>query len=178
MSQEKTGFLALATDERWSCLKYDSRPLEEEDVEKILEAARVAPTAANAQPQRIVLINSPEGMERLAQCTHYTYGAPAAAIVCYDRSHVWVRNYDGKDSGDVDASIVTTQMMLECADLGIGTCWVGHFNPVALRRAFNIPSAYEPVAILDMGYPAEGAAPHPVHWRRADIEATVWRESF
>ena len=178
MAEEKTGFLGLAENERWSCRKFEQRPLEEADLERILRAGQVAPTAANAQPQRIVAINTPEGMERLAHCTRYTYGAPAALLVCYDRERVWVRNYDGKDSGDVDASIVTTQMMLEAADLGIGTCWVGHFDPAAVRDLFNIPASFVPVAILDMGYPAEGTGPPPVHWKREALEATVWHETF
>ena len=178
MAEEKTGFLALAENERWSCRKYEQRPLEDKDLEKILRAGQVAPTAANAQPQRIVVINTPEGMERLARCTRYTYGAPAAMLVCYDKECVWVRNYDGKDSGDVDASIVTTQMMLEAADLGVGTCWVGHFDPAAVRELFKIPASFEPVAILDMGYPAEDTGPHPVQWRREPLEDIVWHETF
>ena len=178
MSEEKTGFLALAENERWSCRKYEQRPLEEADLQRILRAGQVAPTAANAQPQRIVAINTPEGMRKLEYCTHYVYGAPAAVIVCYDRDRAWVRNIDGKCGGDVDAAIVTTHMMLEAADLGVGTCWVGHFDPEEVRDEFSLPGSFEPVAILDMGYPAEGTGPHPVHWKREPLEATVWRETF
>lgn len=171
-------FEKLAAEKRYSCRNFEQRPIEKMDMDKILEAGRIAPTAANAQPQRIIAINTPEGMQKLAQCTHYTYGAPAALIVCYDENEVWVRNYDGKNSGDVDASIVTTQMMLQAAELDIGTCWIGHFDPWQIKELFNIPEQIVPVAILDMGYPGEKGQPHPVHWRRKNLSETVVYESF
>ena len=171
-------FSTLAVEKRFSCRSFEQRPIESADMERILEAGRIAPTAANAQPQRIIAINTPEGMQKLAQVTHYTYGAPAALVVCYDSSEVWVRNYDGKNSGDVDASIVTTQMMLQAAELGIGTCWVGHFDPWRIKEVFNIPEHIVPVAILDMGYPDAKGQPHPVHWKRKTLNETVVYETF
>ena len=171
-------FEKLASEKRYSCRSFEQRPIEKEDMEKILEAGRTAPTAGNFQPQRVIAINTPEGMTKLAQCTHYTYGAPAALIVCYNSDEVWVRNYDGKNSGDVDASIVTTQMMLQAAELGIGTCWVGHFDPWKIRELFKIPENVVPVAILDMGYPSEKGVPHPVHWKRKELNETVIYESY
>ena len=171
-------FLTLAKDKRYSCRSFQNRPLEKDDLERILEAGRIAPTAGNFQPQRVIVINSSEGMKKLAQCTYYTYGASAALIVCYDKSEVWVRNYDGKNSGDVDASIVMTQMMLEAADLDIGTCWVGHFDPWRIKKLFNIPDSVVPVGILDMGYPDENGKPHPVHWKRKPASETIVYESF
>ena len=171
-------FEELAKEKRYSCRNYLEKPLTEEDLGKILEAGRVAPTAANLQPQRIIAINTPEGMEKLAQATPYTFGAPAAAVVCYDRSHVWIRRFDGWVCGEVDSSIVTTHMMLQAADLGVGTCWVGFFDPDILRAQFRIPNEYEPVAILIMGYPGEKGQPHPVHWKREPLENTVVFETF
>ncbi len=76
-------FEKLAAEKRYSCRIFEQRPIEKTDMDKFLEAGRIAPTAANAQPQRIIVINTPEGMQKLAQCTHYTYGAPAALVVCY-----------------------------------------------------------------------------------------------
>ena len=171
-------FEKLAAEKRYSCRSFEQRSVEKQDMDKILEAGRIAPTAGNFQPQRVIVINTPEGMQKLAQCTHYTYGAPAALIVCYDENEVWVRNYDGKNSGDVDASIVTTQMMLQAAELGIGTCWIGHFDPRKIKELFNIPENIVPVAILDMGYPGENGRPHPVHWKRKDLTETVVYESY
>ena len=171
-------FQVLASEKRFSCRSFEQRPIEKGDLDKILEAGRIAPTAGNFQPQRIIVINTPEGMKKLAQCTHYTYGAPAALVACYDSNTVWVRNYDGKNSGDVDVSIVTTQMMLQAAELGIGTCWIGHFDPVRIRELFQIPESIVPVAILDIGYPGEKGKPHPVHWKRKELDETVVYETF
>ena len=171
-------FNKLAAEKRFSCRSFQNRPIKKNDLDMILEAGRIAPTAGNFQPQRVIAINSPEGMRKLSQCTHYTYGAPAALIVCYDENEVWVRNYDGKNSGDVDASIVTTQMMLQAAELGIGTCWIGHFDPWKIKELFNIPENVVPVAILDIGYPDEKGVPHPVHRKRKDLNETVVYELF
>ena len=171
-------FEKLAADKRFSCRSFEQRPIEKPDMDRILEAGRIAPTAGNFQPQRVIVINTPEGMQKLSQCTRYTYGAPAALIVCYDANEVWVRNYDGKDSGDVDASIVTTQMMLQAAELNIGTCWIGYFDPWKIKELFNIPENIVPVAILDMGYPDEKGQPHPVHWKRKRLNETVIYESY
>ncbi len=171
-------FEKLAAEKRYSCRSFEQRPVEKSDMDKILEAGRIAPTAGNFQPQRIIVVNTPEGMRKLAQCTHYTYGAPAALIVCYDENEVWVRNYDGKNAGDVDASIVATQMMLQAAELDIGTCWIGHFDPWKIKELFNIPEHVVPVAILDMGYPGEKGQPHPVHWKRKALSETVVYESY
>ncbi|MBQ5951580.1 MAG: nitroreductase family protein [Lachnospiraceae bacterium] len=166
-------FLTMAKDCRYSCRRYADRPLEKETLERILEAGRVAPTATNAQPQRIVAVTTPEGMESLAGCTRYTFGAPAALIVCYDRTEVWVRSYDGKEGGDVDAAIVTTHMMLQAAELGVGTCWVGSFDPKLVREEFSLPAQIVPVAILILGWPADEAVPSPKHDKRKPLEETV-----
>ena len=80
--------------------------------------------------------------------------------------------------GDVDASIVTTQMMLEAAELGLGTTWVGYFDPAALRETYELPDYLVPVAILPVGYPAGDAAPSPFHEKRLAREETVFFDSF
>lgn len=92
-------FLKLAK-KRYACRKYLSRQVEPEKLELILEAGRVAPTGANRQPQRLVVVQSKEGMERLARCTR-DFGAPTAVIVCADTSEAWTRKYDGKNISDI-----------------------------------------------------------------------------
>lgn len=94
--------------------------VEQEKLDLILEAGRVAPTGANRQPQRLVVVRSQEGMERLARCTR-DFGAPVAIIVCADTTQAWTRKYDGKQVGDIDASIVTDHMMLCATSLGLNT---------------------------------------------------------
>ncbi len=141
----------------------------------ILDAAQAAPTAHNNQPQRIYCLTSPEALQTLDKCTECHFGAPLAFIVCAEKSEAWVRPYDGKDSVDVDASIVTTHMMLAAADAGLGTCWVMFFIPEAVKTEFALPETLEPVAVLMAGYPAEGAHPSRLHASRKPLEETVIR---
>jgi nitroreductase len=144
-------FLELAK-KRCSIRKYETGKVEEEKLKKILEAGRVAPTAANFQPQHMIVVKSQEGIDKLKKCAN-VYGAPLAIIVCGDHSTSWKRRFDGKDLLDVDVSIVTTHMMLQATELGLGTVWIGAFDPVIIKKEFNIPENVEPIDILLIGYP-------------------------
>ncbi len=144
-------FLELAK-KRCSIRKYETRKVEEEKLLRILEAGRVAPTAANFQPQHMIVVKSQVGLDKLRKCAN-TYGAPLAIIVCGDHSTSWKRRFDGKDSLDVDVSIVTSHMMLQATELGLGTVWIGAFDPVIIKKEFNIPEIIEPIDILLIGYP-------------------------
>jgi len=170
-------FLELAK-ERYSLRKFSSKKVEAEKIDLILEAGRLAPTAANLQPQRILVLESEESLGKLKECNPYHFNAPLAMLVCYDNTASWKRSYDGKDSGKIDASIVATHMMLEIANLGLGSTWVGHFNPAAVKTVFALPDNIIPVAILPIGYPGLDAAPHPNHYRRLDKSKTVYYNAF
>lgn len=165
-------FIELA-QKRFSVRSFTSLPVSDEDLFQILEAGRLAPTACNKQPQRILAVRSPEGIENLKKCTECHFNATTALIVCYDKDVCWKRPYDGHDSGDIDASIVTTHMMLEAAGLGIGTTWVMFFIPEAVKTEFSLPENWEPVAILVMGYPSENCVPSEMHSRRKKMTDTV-----
>lgn len=163
---------------RYSVRGFDSAPVEPEKISKILEAARSAPTAVDRQPQRLVVLQSPAEMAKLAACTKYTFGAPAAIIVCYDSDKAWVRPYDSENAGIIDASIVGTFIMLTACDLDLGTCWVGHFNPAEVRSRFNLPESVKPAAIFPLGYPAKDAKPSGLHFQRLPLDETVRYGSF
>lgn len=170
-------FLELVK-ERYSVRKFSSKKVEKEKLDMVLEAGRLAPTAVNFQPQRILVIDSEENLELLKSCTTYHFHAPMALLVCYDTTVSWKRSYDKQDMGAVDASIVTTQMMLQATALGLGTTWVGHFDPEAIRRTFQIPDYLIPVALLPLGYPREDCVPHQLHDSRYDMNHTVFFNSF
>lgn len=170
-------FLALAK-KRYACRKYLDRKVEEVKLKTILEAGRVAPTGANRQPQRLIVIRSKEGMERLARCTR-DFGAPLAIIVCADTSEAWTRKYDNKMIGDIDASIVTDHMMLCAASLGLDTLWVCMFKPEAVREEFGLPEHVEPVNILIIGYgDGEPASPERHDTLRKPLTETVFFETY
>ena len=148
-------FIELAKD-RFSVRDFSGRPVEDEKLDKILEAAKVAPTAVNYQPQKLYVVKSPEAMVKLT-AVKPLFGAPVAIIVCYDEHLSWKNSRDsGHDSGEVDAAIVTTHMMLQAWELGVGSCWIGAFSPAAVAAAFSLPANEHPVAILALGYAAEG----------------------
>ena len=102
-------FMDLAR-KRYSSREYKDTPVEQEKIDAILEAGRISPTAVNAQPVRVIAVRTPEGLSKVSEGANI-YGAPLAFIVYADRSKAWVRKYDGMNSAEIDASIVTTQMM-------------------------------------------------------------------
>ena len=171
-------FLDLAK-ERYSCRSFDTeRKIEQEKIDKILEAARVAPTGRNSQSQKILVLTDKERLEKLSECTQYGWGAPLVMMICYDKNESWRRGYDGADGGLIDASIVTTHMMLEVTSLGLGATWVGAFDPSKAREVFLVPNNYEIVAFLPIGYPSEDAHPSRLHEDRKSIDKMVYYNNF
>lgn len=164
--------------ERFSVRKFKPEHLSEECISKILDAAHYAPTGCNFQPQRILVLNSNASIEKLKKCTKCHFDAPTAMLVCYNEDESWKSPYDGALSAPVDAAIVTTHMMLAAHNVGVGSCWVMHFDPSAMKREFNIPDNIKPLALLVMGYPADGVKPHDFHTKVRPIEEVVVYEQF
>lgn len=164
---------AKLIEERYSVRSFKPEHLPQEVLEKILDAGHRAPTGCNYQPQRILVLNTDESMEKLRGCTKCHFHAPTALLVCHCAAESWVRKYDGALSSPVDAAIVATHMMLAAHNEGVGCCWVMHFDPAAMAEAFGIPEGVAPVALLVMGYPAEDAKPLPLHFKTRPRSETV-----
>ena len=164
---------AKLSAERYSLRKFSGRPIEPEVMRTVLEAGRNAPTAHNFQPQRIFVLQSPEALERADRCAGSHFSPPAILLVAYDPEAAWKREEDGKNHGEIDAAIAATQMMLQAADLGLGTTYVGMFDPEKLHAAFPELAGLTPIALLPMGYPAEGAHPSRLHTDRKPLEELV-----
>lgn len=165
-------------EERYSVRNFKDKHLSEKCISKILDAAHKAPTGCNFQPQRILVINTDKSIENLKKCTKCHFGAPTAMIVCYNEAESWKRPYDGALSAPVDASIVATHMMLAAHNMGVGCCWVMHFDPSAVKEKFNIPENVKPHAILVMGYPSDEAKPHEFHSKFRPLEEVVVYDEF
>ena len=163
---------------RYSVRNFKPEHLPQEVIDKILEAGHKAPTGCNYQPQRILVLNTDEAIAKLKNCTKCHFSAPAAMLVCHNKAESWQRKYDGALSSPVDAVIVTTYMMLACQNEGVGTCWVMHFDPAAMREKFGIPENIEPVALLIMGYPADDAKPLDMHYQFRPMSEVVVYEEF
>lgn len=149
-------FLNIAKS-RYTVRSYTSQKVEAEKLDKVLAAAHVAPTAANLQPVHLIVVQEPEGMKKIGEAAN-TYGAPLAIIVCSDHSQAWTRPFDGKNTVDIDASILTDHMMLEATTLGLGTAWICYFKRDIIQKNFQLPEHLEPINILAIGYSDEEPA--------------------
>lgn len=167
-------FLEFAK-ERYSVRSFSDRPIEQGKLDKILEAGRVAPTALNFQPQKIYVLRSEDALEKMRFHTKYSYNAPMILLVCFDKERAWHSRYDrGYNSGEVDASIVCTHMMLQAWELGIGSVWVRGFRADEVSKIFGLPENIKPVSMLPIGYPAENANPNEqLHFTYRDMEEMV-----
>ncbi len=163
---------------RYSVRKFKNTHLPEDVVEKIVLAGHVAPTGCNFQPQRILVLNTDESLEKLKGCTKCHFDAPSAFLICYNKDESWVRKYDCALSAPVDASIVATHMMLMAHSLGVGCTWVMHFDPAKIKETFNIPENIIPHALLVMGYPANDAEPLNLHSEYRELSDVVFYDSF
>lgn len=162
---------------RYSERHFDSTPIEPEKLQKILEAGRIAPTARNLQPQRILVVQSPEGLEKMDRCTRCRFGAPVVLVLAYDMN-IASYNPDVVDFGVVDTSIVATHMMLQAQELGIHSCWVGLIDPPELRRQFQIPRNLRIISVMPLGYPSAESAPAHMHDESIPLEQMVRWETF
>ena len=152
------------TRSRYSCRRYEEREVEPEKLSAILEAGRIAPSACNTPPTRVLVCDSPRLREKASiAAKHFArdgsvFGAPLVLVVCEKVDTAWVRKYDQMDAGDIDSSIVVDQMMMQAEDLGLSTCWVCHFDPRVAIDEFGLPSDLYPVHMLTVGYAADEIA--------------------
>ncbi len=165
-------------EDRYSVRSFKSEHLPQAVIDKIIAAGHKAPTGCNYQPQRILVLNTDASIEKLKTCTKCHFNAPTALLVCHNANESWKRVYDGALSSPVDASIVTTYMMLAAQNEGVGSCWVMHFNPTAMREQFHIPEHIEPVALLVLGYPSDTSKPIDMHFAFRPTEETVFYDTF
>ncbi len=156
--------------DRYTCRRYSNEDVKEEDLNKILEAGRIAPTSHNNQPQRIYVVRSEEAKEKLMKDFAYNYKAPCYLVCGYNIDN----DLDGdRESGDIDVSIVITHMMLMAEELGLGACWIGRITPELVKKNLNIPENVKVVAVLSLGYHREDDRPSKLHTIRRSNEDLV-----
>ena len=158
---------------RYSCKKYDGRPVPEDKLLAVLEAARTAPTAKNLQEHHIYVFRSPEALEKIDAATPCRYGAGTVLAVTYDRTNVYIYPGGKQDSGAEDASIVATFLMLAAAAEGLDSCWLNRFDAAEVKKALDLPEEQEVLMLLDLGYAAPEAGPLPNHFKRKELTETV-----
>lgn len=145
-------------NKRYSVRSYRSEPVSDPVLSQVLEAAAIAPTAANKQPFRILVIHTEDRDAELQQIYPGAWftQAPILICMCSIADKAWER-HDGKNYADIDAAIVMDHLILAATNAGLGTCWVAAFDVPTARKVLNIPDEWEPVAFTPLGYP-EGYA--------------------
>ena len=169
----KTMEFKEAVKKRYSCKKFNGVKVEQEKLEAILEAGRLAPTAKNLQEQHIYVVQSEEMLAKIDALTPCRYNAPTVLVVAFDKNNVFTYPGEKRDSGVEDASIVATHMILAAEDEGVDSCWVNFFDPDKAAEALGLPENEEVLMLMDLGYAAEGAGPLPNHDSRKPLSETV-----
>lgn len=156
-------YSALALS-RYSCRDYQERPVEDEKLAQIIEAGRLAPSACNNHPTRVIVCDTPTLKVKAAKAAHHfakngsVFGAPLVLLVCAKQRDAWTRKYDSMNAAQIDSTIVTDQMMMQAVDLGLQTCWVCHFDPRIAIDEFDLPGDAYPIHMLTVGYAADTIA--------------------
>ena len=163
-------FLELAK-ERYSVRKMKPEKVKQEDLNKVLEAARLSPTAKNMQRERLLVINTEEGIKKIKQCTACDFGASTIIIISYEKDDEQNESEESRKYRLIDTGIVATHMCLEATNLGLGTTMVGLFDRELTKKLFNIPEKYQPELLLPIGY--IDRKPSILHERRKVIEELV-----
>jgi len=163
-------------EKRYSVRAYKPDPVEDEKLQRVLEAARLAPTAANQQPFQLIVIHTAgrEAELKRIYARDWFVQPPLVICACGVPARGWTRRQDGKSYVDVDVAIVMDHLILAAADQGLGTCWVGAFDPDAARQVLGLPDDVEPIAFTPLGYPAD----EPDAKKRKALSDLVRHESW
>jgi len=145
---------------RYSCRSYKEKEIEKDTLDKIFEAARLAPSAKNLQDWRFVVVTEKETKSRVAACTNRPNifeKAGAIIVACSNMEYVMKC---GQAIGPIDVSIALEHISLQAAELGLGTCWIGSFETEKVRELLAIPNNVSIIELMALGYPAEPGKPN------------------
>jgi len=164
-----------AINGRRSVRAYKSVEVEEEKVKRILEAARLSPSASNRQDWKFIVVRNMGTKKKLAKAAFgqsFVGEAPVVIVACGTEPKTTMAC--GQPTHTVDVSIACAFMILEAYELGLGTCWVGAFNEGEVKKALEIPEPVRVVAVIPLGYPDEDLSQRP----RKDLEQIICFEKF
>ena len=147
-------FIDLAKS-RCTTRGFVDKEINKTDLDYILESSRVAPSACNKQPQRIIVVQKKDNIKKIEKA-YKSFGSSCVLIVSQDKTDPLIRPFDNKCSGDMDIGIVCDHIMLAARERNIGSVMVGLFDPNIIRSEFNIPKNIEPTALVFLGYPSNG----------------------
>lgn len=160
---------------RRSIRKYSSKPVEEEKLLKVLEAARLSPSARNIQEWRFIVVKDPETREKLTEVIAQPFvgEAPIILVCCGTETSGLMKC--GQPRYTIDVSIATAYMILEAYELGLGTCWLGSFDENKVKKVLDIPEEdVRVVSITPLGYPSESPSQRP----RKELEEIISYDKY
>lgn len=160
---------------RRSIRAFSGRPVEEEKLQAVLEAARLAPSAKNMQEWRFIVVRDPELRARLVEAANgqeYVGQAPVVIVGCGTQCEY--RMPCGQPPFLIDVAIAMEHMALEAVEQGLGTCWIGAYQQQAVKDLLGIPPEAEVVCLMPLGYPAEEPEPRP----RVPLEEIVFTDRW
>lgn len=163
-----------AIKNRYSVRSYKSKEIPEEKLEKVLEAARLAPSGHNAQPWKFIVIDDEEVKKKVASAANQPFiaGAPVIiAAVALDPSDVFSSGVQG---AEVNLAIAVDHMTLAATEEGLGTCWIGAFSQEEVKKILNVPENYKIIALLPIGFP-EGSRKSK---QRKNLEEITCKNKF
>ncbi len=168
---ENNKYFETVIRQRQATRKFKDKKIEEDKINKILEAGRLAPTAKNIQPQKIYVATSDDAIEKIDKITPCRYGAPTVLIVCSDKNIAWTKgNYS---TYEMDACIVGVHMMLEATNVGVDNIWIEMFDKENLKKEFNLKEGVEPICLIPLGYKSDDYEGNILHNVRKDLKDTV-----
>jgi nitroreductase len=170
-------FLELAK-KRYSCRKYRNQKVEDEKLNLVLEAGRIAPSAVNYQPWIFIVVKS-GNIDNIRGCYHREWfaSAPLYIVLCANHVQSWKRK-EGKDHADLDAAIAADHMTLAATDIGVATWWVCNFDKEKLTKTLNLPAHFEPVVILPLGYPDDQPDENRHETKRKKMQEILFTETY
>ena len=144
------------SDARFSVRSYTDEAVSKEQLDYILECARLAPSAVNFQPWHFYVVTKDADKEKLHQCYNRDWfkTAPMYIICCIRHDEAWVRKYDQKEHGNIDIAIATEHICLAATEQGLGTCWVCNFDAKLCHELFSLPENEEAAVLIPLGHPA------------------------
>ena len=149
-------FCKLAST-RQSVRSFKSEKPSKEILEQVMEAVRIAPSAVNYQPWKFIVVCNDDLLSKLHECypREWFSSAPTCIVALGNHQEAWHRQADGKDHTDIDVSIAIDHLILQAAELGLGTCWVCNFDSPKVSKLFQLPDYLEPIALIPIGYPTD-----------------------
>lgn len=148
-----------AIQQRRSVRAYQDKPVEDDKLRRILDAARLAPSASNRQAWRFVVVREAALRKGLAEAADQAFIAQAPLVIAAVSLEPDRRMHCNVPAGPVDCAIALEHIALAAAAEGLGTCWIGHFDQIRCREILNVPAGAQIIELMPLGYPADSARP-------------------